>query len=191
MSDSFVFMWVEERVCPSSGAFWIKNASPKKNCFGFLTNWNYLSCQEINHALALPKREGQASLHVWESKLATVVLPRTKKVGVGDGRTASEVGVASVEVGVRFTQSLQMTRQDRDSKTVWKAKTQSGCNYSNGKECRTLWPCFLVESIAQCSSVGGPPKSFSTLQSNYSNNTVAEQINMTPVFKNMNHQSFL
>lgn len=75
-----------------------------------LANSSYLSCQEINHALASPRREGQASLHVWESKLATFVLPRMKKVGVGDWQTASDVGAVSVKVGVRSTQSLQMTR---------------------------------------------------------------------------------
>lgn len=105
-------MWEEENICPSSGAFWVKNALPKENYIGSLANSSYLSCQEINHALASPRREGQASLHVWESKLATFVLPRMK--GVGDWQTALEVGAASVEVGVRSTQPLQMTRQERE-----------------------------------------------------------------------------
>lgn len=103
-------MWEEESICPSSGAFWVENALPKESYIGSLANSSYLSCQEINHALALQRREGQASLHVWESKLATFVLPRMKEVGVGDWQTASDVGAVSVEVGVRFTQSLQMTR---------------------------------------------------------------------------------
>lgn len=115
-------MWEEESICPSSGVFWVENALPKENYIGSLASSSYLSCQEINHSLASPRREGQASLHVWESKLATFVLPQVKEVGVGDWQTASEVGDVSVKVGVRSTQPLQMTRQERDEETIWKAK---------------------------------------------------------------------
>lgn len=108
-------MWEEERICPSSGAFWVEDALPKENYIGSLAISSYLSCQEINHALASQRREGQASLHVWESKSATFVPPRMKEVGVGDWQTASEVGAASVEVGVRSTQPLRMTRQERSA----------------------------------------------------------------------------
>lgn len=147
-------MWEEESICPSSSAFWVENALPKENYIGSLASSSYLSCQEINHALASPRREGQASLHVWESKLVTFVLPQMMEAGVGDWQTASEVGAASVEVGVRSTQLLQMTRQERDAETIWKAKTPSGCYYSNGEECCTLWSPFLVETIDQGSSTG-------------------------------------
>lgn len=115
-------MWEEESICPSSGAFRVEDALPKENYIGSLAISSYLSCQEINHALASPRREGQASLHVWESKLATFVLPRMKEVGVGDWQTAPEVGAASVEVGARATQPLRVTRQRRDAGTVRKAK---------------------------------------------------------------------
>lgn len=139
-------MWEEESICPSSGAFWVENALSKENYIGSLASSGYLSCQEINHALASPRREGQASLHVWELKLATFVLPQTKEVGVGDWQTASEVGAVSVEVGARSTQPPQMTRQERDAETIWKANTQSGGYYLN-VVCHTLWPPFLMEII--------------------------------------------
>lgn len=153
-------MWEEESICPSSGVFWVENILPKENYIGSLANSSYLSCQEINHALASPKRKGQASLHVWESRLATFVLPRMKEVRVGDWETALEVVAASVEVGVKSTQPFQMTWQERERETIWKAKTLSGCYHSNGEEYRTLWPLLLVETIDQGLSTGRPPKSF-------------------------------
>lgn len=142
LPDSFVFMWEEESICPSSGAFWVENILPKENYIGWLANSSYLSCQEINHALALPKRKGQAFLYVWELKLATFVLPQMKEVRVGDWETALEMVAASVEVGVKSTQLLQMTRRERERETIWKAKTLSGCYHSNGEECSTLWPRY-------------------------------------------------
>lgn len=175
LPDLFVFMWKAKSICPSSGAFWVKNVLHKKNYIVSLADSGYSSYHEINHALALASRKGQASLHVWESKLATFVLPQTKKVGVGDCQTASEVGAASEEVGVRFTQSLQMTRLKRDAETIWKDKTPSGCYYSDRKECHTLRLLFFSGVYRSGSSAGGPLKSFSKLQTNYLNSTVANQ----------------
>lgn len=161
LPDSFIFLWEENSICPSSGAFWVENALPKENYIASLANSSYLSCQEINHALASLRREGQASLHMWESKLATFVLLWMKKVGVRDWQTALEVGAASEKVGVRATQTLQMTREERRAGAIWKAKTPSGCYYSNREDCHTLWSSFLAETVDQGSVTGRTPKSFS------------------------------
>lgn len=135
--------FVHHQVC-----FGSKMILPEENYMDSPASSCCLSCQEINHAPASPRSQGQQSLHVWESRLATLCCLKMKEVGVGDWQKGFE-GRSCEHGGGRAIHSATPndSARERVSEHNAERKTPSRCcNYSNAGEWCTLGLLLFVES---------------------------------------------